>query len=120
MVIFLLALLAEIRVARIRRIRNPRVVELHVAGRLMTAADLGRLERACAAGLTDAPARVALDVQDVTSIDRAAEIFLARLRDRGAFVSKACRSQRDNPPVKETEGPGAASATAHATMKGRK
>ena len=99
MVIFLLA---KIGVARIRRIRNPRVVELHVAGRL-TAADLGRLERACAAGLTDAPARVALDVQDVTSIDRAAEIFLARLRDRGAFVSKACRSQSENPPVKETE-----------------
>jgi hypothetical protein len=53
----------------------------------LAAGDLGRRERACAVCLTEQPARVAIELRAVTSIDPAARSFLDRMRARGAAVS---------------------------------
>ena len=59
-----------------------------IKGRL-TATDMGRLERACAAALTRHPLQLALDLRRVTAIDATAAAVLRRLCDRGAVVKRS-------------------------------
>ena len=56
-----------------------------VSGRL-TAADMGRLEHACAPGLLASPSPLHLDLRAVTSADATAAAVLRRIAGRGARV----------------------------------
>ena len=56
-----------------------------VSGRL-SAADMGRLEHACAPALLHHPSPLELDLKGVTSADDTARAMVARMRARGARV----------------------------------
>lgn len=72
------------------RIRTKRVwgnTRVTVSGRL-SAADMGRLERACGEALTHNPLQLHLDLTRVTHIDGTAQAVIERLRHRGAQVRR--------------------------------
>jgi hypothetical protein len=72
--------------ARMKITRNGENTRIRIAGRL-TAADMGRLERACAAALVVHPLRLDIDLGRVTEMDATASAVLARLNARGAVIS---------------------------------
>jgi hypothetical protein len=65
---------------------------IRIAGRL-TAADMGRLERACAAALIVQPLRLDIDLGRVTEMDATASAVLARLNARGAVIRPTVSSR---------------------------
>ena len=71
--------------ARIRTTRQAFRTKVSLQGRL-TAADMRRLEHACASALVMQPLRLGIDVRQVTEIDATAAAFLARLKARGAVI----------------------------------
>ena len=71
--------------ARIKTIRTPRDTRVTVIGKL-TAADMGRLEHACAGALTSVRPRLDIDLTQVTYADDTAIAILQHLADRGATV----------------------------------
>ena len=74
--------------ARIRRHILPHMVRLKVTGRL-TAADVGRLERACAPALLTKDVALDIDLSEVTESDDMATLMLARMAARGARIRRA-------------------------------
>jgi hypothetical protein len=68
---------------RITRSRDH--TRIRIAGRL-TAADMRRLEHACAAALVVQPLRLNIDLRQVTDMDATARAVLARLSARGAVI----------------------------------
>jgi len=72
-------------VARIWTSHHNDTLRVALSGRL-SAADMGRLEHACAPALVIHPAALEIDVQNVTSIDRSAAAVLGRLAQRGARI----------------------------------
>jgi hypothetical protein len=73
--------------ARISVVRAGDISRVTLKGRL-GAGDLKRLERACGAALQQKIVPLELDVQQVTSIDAAAETYLAKLGARGARIRR--------------------------------
>jgi anti-anti-sigma regulatory factor len=71
--------------ARIKINRTTDNTRIRIAGRL-TAADMGRLEHACAAALIVHPLRLKIDVGAVTEMDATAAAVLAQLSARGAVI----------------------------------
>jgi hypothetical protein len=71
--------------ARMRISRTGDNTRIRIAGRL-TAADMRRLEHACAAALVVQPLRLHIDVGRVTEVDATAAAVLARLNARGAVI----------------------------------
>jgi hypothetical protein len=69
--------------ARIRSSTRNGATLVIVAGRL-SAADMRRLEQACAPGLMADPAPLEINLEDVTEVDATAAAMLVRMRDRGA------------------------------------
>lgn len=57
-----------------------------VTGRLR-AADMGRLEHACAPALIDRAAALDIDLRRVTDLDPTARAVLHRISERGAHIS---------------------------------
>jgi anti-anti-sigma regulatory factor len=75
--------------ARIRTvIEESSVVVVLVQGRL-GAADVRRLEEACAPALTTPQADLIVDVQQVTVVDRVAQAHLHHIETRGAVIRRA-------------------------------
>jgi hypothetical protein len=74
--------------ARIRTSRSVNVTHIKISGRL-TAADMGRFERACGPALTTHALALVIDVSDVTEADRTAEALMHRLEARGARIIHA-------------------------------
>ena len=72
--------------ARIRRHVLPHVVRLKVTGRL-TAADVGRLEHACAPALLTADIALDIDLSEVTESDETADLMVNRMAARGARIT---------------------------------
>jgi hypothetical protein len=75
--------------ARMKISRSGGTTRIRIAGRL-TAADMGRLERACAAALIVQPLRLNVDLERVTEMDATAAAVLARLNARGAVINPPC------------------------------
>jgi hypothetical protein len=73
-------------VARLRRTRIGERYRIAVSGDLC-AADLRRLERACAPALEHRQVPLELRVDRVRSVDEPARAFLERLIERGAALS---------------------------------
>jgi hypothetical protein len=71
--------------ARIRTTHQAFRTKVSIQGRL-TAADMRRLEHACASALVAQPLRLGIDIRQVTEIDATAAAFLARLKTRGAVI----------------------------------
>jgi hypothetical protein len=71
--------------ARITINRAANNTRIRIAGRL-TAADMRRLENACAAALVVHPLRLRIDVGNVTEIDVTAAAVLDKLSARGADI----------------------------------
>ena len=71
--------------ARIRTVRRGDITCVIITGRV-TAADMGRLEHACAPALVVQPSPLELDLRRVTSVDAIAHAILRRMVDRGARV----------------------------------
>jgi hypothetical protein len=71
--------------ARIRRQRLPERTRVTITGRL-TAADMGRLEHACAEALTSGAVALDLDLSGVTDADRTAAAIVRRIEHRGARI----------------------------------
>jgi hypothetical protein len=65
--------------------RTSENTRIRIAGRL-TAADMRRLEHACAAALVVRPLRLHIDIRRVTDMDATAAAVLARLNARGAVI----------------------------------
>lgn len=63
------------------------VTRVLVSGRL-SAADMGRLEHACAPALTTESAALELDLRGMTDADRTARALIERMVHRGAVVSR--------------------------------
>ena len=72
-----------IHMATIRRLGIAASTRVTISGRL-SAADMGRLEHACAPALTDRAAALDIDLRRVTEIDPTARAVLHRLATRGA------------------------------------
>ena len=72
--------------ARIRAHHRAERTQLTITGAL-TAADMGRLEHACAAALTRHPMVLDIDLRRVTAIDRTADAVLRHLHERGAQIT---------------------------------
>ena len=75
--------------ARITINRSTDNTRIRIAGRL-TAADMGRLEHACAKALVVYPLRLKIDVGAVTEMDATAAAVLAQLSARGAVIQRQC------------------------------
>ena len=71
--------------ARIRRQIVPSGVRLIVSGRL-TAADVGRLEHACAPALLTQDAAIEIDLSQVSESDEMANLMVNRMAARGARI----------------------------------
>ena len=71
--------------ASIRSRHDGRVTTVTVIGSL-GAADMGRLERACAPALTARHLSLELDLRRATSIDPTAAALLAVMNERGAHL----------------------------------
>ena len=71
--------------ARIHRVRQDDTIRVTLSGRL-SAADMGRLEHACAPALVMHPMALEIDLRSVTSIDRSAAAILERMAERGARI----------------------------------
>jgi hypothetical protein len=71
--------------ARIRRTSHGGSTRVTVAGRLL-AADMGRLEHACAPALTDKAITLDVDLRRVTELDLTARAVLHRMCGRGARI----------------------------------
>ncbi len=74
-----------------------RISVKHVDGRScvtvtgqLSAADLGRLERACGAALEHKTVALELQLSQVSAMDAPARAFVQRLVDRGALVVDSC------------------------------
>lgn len=80
--------------ARIRITHDVAGLHVDVSGRLQ-AADLRRLEHACAPALVTDPIRIELRLNRVTDIDRAAAAFVERMTQRGAVVTGIDAAKRD-------------------------
>jgi ABC-type transporter Mla MlaB component len=78
-------LLESSSMARITINRTTDNTRIRIAGRL-TAADMRRLEHACAAALVVHPLRLRIDVASVTEVDATAAAVLAQLSARGAVI----------------------------------
>ena len=74
--------------ARIRAYRRVGGMHVKVTGRL-TAADMGRFERACGPALMTHAVALDIDLSEVTEADRTAEAFMRRMADRGARIRRA-------------------------------
>jgi hypothetical protein len=72
--------------AKIRTSILPGGVRVKVTGRL-TAADIGRLEHACAPALITEALALDLDLRGVTESDRIAELVVNRMATRGARIT---------------------------------
>lgn len=72
--------------ARIRMLRNTAPPVVVVSGRL-TAADMGRLEQACAPALISDPLSLEIDLRGVTHTDSTAVAVLHRMVARGAVLT---------------------------------
>jgi hypothetical protein len=75
----------SISMARIRSALHGVTTRVTVAGRLL-AADLGRLEHACAPALTDRAIALEIDLRRVTDVDSIARAVLHRMSGRGARI----------------------------------
>jgi hypothetical protein len=71
--------------ARIRRSARGDVLRVRVTGRL-TAADMRRLEHACARALSDPAIELEIDMRQVTGVDPTARAFLHSMVRRGARI----------------------------------
>ena len=71
--------------ARIRVLRSTAPAVVVITGRL-TAADMGRFERACAPVLVTDPLRLEIDLRGVTDTDATALAVLRRMAARGAVL----------------------------------
>jgi hypothetical protein len=71
--------------ARIRRHIFPHTVRVKVTGRL-TAADVGRLEHACAPALLTRDVALEIDLGEVTESDEIADLIVDRMAARGARI----------------------------------
>ena len=78
--------------ARIRTVIQTSSVLVLVHGRL-GAADMRRLEDACAPALTTAHADLIVDVQATTGIDRVAQAHLNRIETRGGIIRRTSGSE---------------------------
>jgi hypothetical protein len=74
--------------ARIRVSQQHRTTRVVVAGRL-GAADVRRLEHACAPALTSPHADLIVDLTGVGEVDRVAAVLLGRLANRGAIIRQS-------------------------------
>jgi hypothetical protein len=74
--------------ARIRRQILPHVIRLKVSGRL-AAADVGRLERACAPALLTEDVSLEIDLSGVSESDELANLIVNRMAARGARIRRA-------------------------------
>ena len=72
--------------ARIRTYNLPGGVRVKVTGRL-TAADIGRLEHACAPALITEALALDIDLSGVTESDETADLVLNRMAERGARIT---------------------------------
>jgi hypothetical protein len=72
-------------VARIRTVHDGAITRVIITGRI-TAADMGRIEHACAPALLAHPSPLELDLRGVTSADATAVAVLRRIASRGARV----------------------------------
>jgi hypothetical protein len=84
-----------VTVARIRISRDVAGLHVDVRGRLQ-AADLRRLEHACAPALVTDPVRIELRLNHVTHMDRIAAAFVDRMTQRGAVVTRVGGAPRDS------------------------
>jgi hypothetical protein len=66
-------------------VRGGDIYHITLSGRL-SAGDLKRLERACGATLHQKLLPLELDIRKVSSLDEAAQLYLAKLRARGARI----------------------------------
>jgi hypothetical protein len=73
---------------RIRTTQKNTCIVVTLEGRL-TAADMGRLERACAQELISSTPRLEIDVRRVTYTDDTATAVLRRLVQRGAVLTRS-------------------------------
>ena len=71
--------------ARIRTVHDGETTRVIITGRV-TAADMGRVEHACAPALLAHPSPLELDLRGVTSADATAIALLRRIASRGARV----------------------------------
>ena len=71
--------------ARIRAFKTRGGTHVKVSGRL-TAADMGRFERACGSALTTRLPALEIDLTEVTDADRTAEALMQHLAERGAHI----------------------------------
>ncbi len=71
--------------ARIRTVRDGDITHVIISGRV-TAADMGRIEHACAPALLAHPSPLDLDLRHVTSVDPTATAILRRIANRSARV----------------------------------
>jgi anti-anti-sigma regulatory factor len=74
--------------ARIRSVIEEASVLVLVQGRL-GAADMRRLEEACAPALITPQPNLIVDVQHVTVVDRVAQAHLNHIETRGAVIRRA-------------------------------
>ena len=84
--------------ARMRVTRTSDNTRIRIDGRL-TAADMRRLEHACAPALVVQPLRLHIDVRRVTAMDATAAAVLDRLNARGAVI----HSQSEQPGTSTVE-----------------
>ena len=82
--------------ARIRTVRRRASVIVIVHGSL-AAADMRRLEDACAPALTTPRADLIVDVQQATVIDRVAQAHLDRIELRGAVIRRPLNLPGEQP-----------------------
>lgn len=73
--------------ARIRALQSGGITRVLISGRL-SAADMGRLEHACAPALTSKAVPLELDLARMTDADRTAQALIERMVTRGAKVSR--------------------------------
>ena len=74
-----------LRVARIQRVSHSHSTRVRVTGSV-SAADMGRLEHACAPALVTHEMNLEIDLRGATSIDRSAAAILASMASRGARI----------------------------------
>jgi hypothetical protein len=79
------AFAAREQVARIQRTRHGETTRVKVSGKL-SAADMGRLEHACAPALVCHSLALEIDLRRATSVDRSATAVLGRMAHRGARI----------------------------------
>lgn len=88
--------------ARIRARRAVGSTTVNISGRF-GAADMGRLEHACAEALTRHPLQLQLDLTQVTAMDDTASAVVERLQRRGARIRNV---PGDPEPGESSHSPG--------------